>query len=736
MGSSVSDINQVQIEESNGTYTYKVFSEESFLGGTIKVILSKTRDTTDVTARLVTSTQWFGDYGTCSCEKTLLEGVSYLYLYILDAQEVSSNVVRVFLHPPKVLGYQVALNGMLDFMLDTASSDYQQAEKLVIEVAGGKKELVLPNCSVYLPELGIWNADETGDFKISFSAHKDHVDIFGQPLEHEMVLLLGPSIDSLSVSNQIICFTGDFRAGSKLLAEIRIGSYAVTSKEVTPNKNGNTSTIEWDIKAENLDPSNTYTCCLTYLGGANGKSKSIPGKEEELILLAPELEEVRACEKDTIIQLKKTALYEINSKEGKKILYGNNVRFTGNPGEITFRFCQEKSYGPAVSVSGKALRFQRFLKEGNEYYLLGEGGEHVPEQEAIVVPLGGKLPEYKTGEVFSVSSDETESSLTIGTKYLEKLIGSKSSLYDEFEEMLSVCAKDNKTIKLLVAAVIEHAPFQKEDVLFFLYRYRTTEGRVDLLAGMKLSVEYAIYQNIPEGQRMLLSKEDMLDEIKEAAQISHINGYVGTGTCEYQIVNRNGKVVLEPFVQGFLQGKAYEIPAPSPMDTGARIDGGADGIDFLFEGMAASFLRLLYPNKRTDQNNKGELRYFQNICLAAANTLEVMTETSASMRRQKLPGKLGEVSIAQIRGRASITVKIMVFLNGEAQWVSLGTTMGDLLDSLFVTGETSCALYRQTGSGVCPVFGTNLRDMYLVSGDRMEVNQVAADTIRRGNTIP
>lgn len=732
MGSSVCDINQVQLTEQNGSYECKVFTEDSFLGGTICVILSKTRDTSDLVSRIAVSELWFGDYGTVTCDKNLLESIPYLYVYVLDSQKVSSNVVRVFLKAPKLLGYQVNGNGMLDLKLDTSSNDYKQAEKLVVEVSGAKKELKLPNCGVYLPELGIWEKDAKGILNLSFFSHNDNADVYGQTLENVAILLKGPIIDRLTVSESTILGTGDFSGSGKLLAEIKAGSYVAAQKEVIPVLSGSTYQFEWKLSEAYIDFSKRYTISLSYL---NGTSVSLPGKDEELLLISPVLKEIAAYENGTRISLEQPSLYEITTKEGKKTEQGEHFSFSGSAGEVSFRIRQGKSYGPELKISNQCLRFQTFLWKNTQMYCLGEGAAEEPKK-TIVIPLGVQLPEYEKGKVFLVAQGETESTLSIDIKYIDILLENPETLYDEYEEMLSVCAKDYETMELMTEVILEHMPLREEDILFFRYRYRGTEARVDLLAGMKLSVEYSIYQNIPEGQRMLLPKENLLEGFAEVSQISHVNGYVGAGTSEYQIVLREGNVMLEPFLQGYLKEGAYEVPAPSAIDSGARIDGGADGGDFLFAGMAKPFVRLLYPNKRIDRNNKGELRYFHNVCLAAAKDLEIMAEVSRSMRRQKLPEKLDEVSLAAIRGRASVTVKLLVFLNGNSHWVSLGTTVGDILDSLSVKGDAPPVLHRQIGGNMYPVFGKNLRGMYLISGDRVEVSMSAADNLRGGCVRP
>lgn len=758
MGRSVQDISRVQISYDGASYVCEAFTEEAFMGGEILVVLSNTRDTKDEKARLAVSKEWHGQDGVVRCEEKVLAGVTYLYLYLVDAQKIASNVVRVFIHTPCLCGYQLAEKGLVYLALDTKTSDYSLAQQLTVKNAGAKISLDLPACGVRLPELGIWGNADCACLSLAYQSRIDGVDICGPELLGASVRLRGPEVIRLEVSENVLMGQGDFEKDTAIWAEIRQGMAVAASARLTAEEQDNTLAFRWDLSKEGLDPSKAYTLRLCYLTGEKGESMSAPGPEYPLLLGLPKVQSVRASGEETVVCLGREAQYEVTEVTAQtkaadigrtgqeRLVSGSEIRLPAEITEIDVRMCQGISYGPSLHVKTDLPRFLS-IKQGNEtFYSLCHGLAALPT-ETVTVPLGRRLDGYDKGEVFRITSGEQESALEIEPILAERLVSGSDSVYDEFEEMLACCAKDYETMEMLARAVLEHAPLRAEDILAFQYRYRVSEARVDLLSGLALSIEYAVYQNIPESQRMLL--EDGLPTgaadssgfpeaydgmrgnylsvgipgMSERTQdISRRNGYVGTGACDCQVVLRNGRVVLEPFIQGFTQAASYVIPASGPLDSQAQLDGGAGVADFLADGMAAPFVRLLYPIERTGRNSKGEMRYFHNICLAAGQSLPALAQASQAMRRQELPERLEEVSLADLRGRATIRVRLMVTVNKVLQWVSMGTTVGDMADALGIL-QARLALWRQTSFGPCPVFADELGSMRLVSGDILEVSQ-------------
>ena len=758
MGRSVQDISRVQISYDGDAYVCEAFTEEAFMGGEILVVLSNTRDTNNESARLAVSKEWHGQDGVVRCEEKLLASVTYLYLYLVDAQKIASNVVRVFIHTPYLSGYQLAEKGLVYLALDTKTSDYSLAQQLAVGNGGAKIFLDLPACGVRLPELGIWGNADCACLSLSYQSRIDGVNICGPEISGVLVRLRGPEVIRLEISENVLVGQGDFEKETAIWAEIRRGMAVAASARLTAEECKSVLTFRWDLSGEGLDPSQAYTLRLCYLTGEKGESLSAHGPEYPLLLGTPKVQSVRASGEETVVCLGGEAQYEVTEVTAQaaaaaarrtgqaRLVSGSEIRFPAEITEIDVRMCQGISYGPSIYVKTDLPRFLS-IKQGNEtFYSLCHGLTALPK-ETVTVPLGRRLDGYEKGEGFRITSREQESALEIEPILAERLVSGSNSVYDEFEEMLACCAKDYETMEMLARAVLEHAPLRAEDILAFRYRYRVSEARVDLLSGLALSIEYAVYQNIPENQRMLLedgrpagiSDRSGCPEAYDGARgdyqavgipgmsertqdVSRKNGYVGTGACEYQVVLRNGRVVLEPFIQGFTQAASYVIPASGPLDSQAQLDGGAGVADFLADGMAAPFVRLLYPIERTGRNSKGEMRYFHNICLAAGQSLSALIQASQAMRRQELPKRLAEVSLADLRGRATIRVRLMVTVNKVLQWVSMGTTAGDMADALGIP-EGRLALWRQTSFGPCPVFADELGSMRLVSGDILEVSQ-------------
>lgn len=720
MGRSVQDISRVQIVYEGDEYVCEAFTEESFMGGEILIVLSSTRDTKNEAARIAVSKEWHGQDGVVRCGKEALSDITYLYLYLLDAQKVASNVVRVFIHPPCLTGYQPAEKGFLYLMLDTETSDYRLAQQLMVENGGAVRLLDLPACGVHLPELGIWGKKTKVCLSLSYYSRISGVDICGPKLQEAAVYLRGPEVGSLMVSEGCLEGQGDFDREAAIWAEIRKGMAVAAASRLTAEEQEGALRFQWDLSKERIEHSGDYTLRLFYLVGEQGVSLSAPGPEYPLLLGLPEVQEIKARREETVVRFRDESQYEVTDADGTRLVRGNELRLSGAVAAIDVRMCRGISYGPSLHVETDRLRYLS-VRQGNEtFYCLCHGSAGIPG-DMVTVPLGRMLESYDKGEIFSVTSGEQESSLRIEPILAERLVSGSTSVYDEFEEMLACCGKDYETIDLLARAVLEHAPLRAEDILAFRYRYRVSEARVDLLAGLSLSIEYAIYQNIPESQRMILEDGSELGLTEVETGVSHRNGYVGTGTCDCQVVLRNGRVVLEPFIQGFTQAASYIVPASGPLDSQAQIDGGAGVADFLADGMAAPFVRLLYPIERTGRNSKGEMRYFHNICLAASQSLPALMQASRAMRRQELPERINEVAIADLRGRSTVRVRLMVSVNNVLQWVSMGTTVGDMADALGICGG-KILLWRQTSFGPCPMFGDKLRQMCLVSGDILEVS--------------
>lgn len=746
MGRSVQDISRVQISYEGDTYVCEAFTEEAFMGGEILIVLSSTRDTKNEAARIAVSKDWHGQDGVVRCGKELLLDVKYLYLYLVDAQKIASNVVRVFIHTPCLNGYQLGDKGLLYLMLDTETSDYSLAQQLKVGNAGAKISLDLPACKVHLPELGIWENEVRSCLSLAYESLIEGVQLCGPKLSNASILLRGPEIKKLEVLEHCLEGQGDFDRDTAIQAEIRRGLTVAASKRLTAEEQEGALKFRWDLSKEGLDLSKDYTLRLFYLGGEKGESLSAPGPEYPLLLGLPKVQAIRASGEETVVCFCRDAMYEVTDTDGTRLFGGSKLHLSGEVKEIEVRMCQGIAYGPSLHVDTERLRYLS-VKQGDEtFYRLCHGAAELPK-EAVLAPLGRLIDGYDKGELFRVVAGEQESSLRIEAVLAQRLVSGSSSVYDEFEEMLACCGKDYETMELLTRAVLEYAPLRAEDILAFRYRYRVSDARVDLLAGLSLSIEYAVYQNIPESQRMILEDgqpnhvsgisgvnsrlakgQDKagVDELSEkTADISHRNGYVGTGTCDCQVVLRNGRVVLEPFIQGFTQAASYVVPASGPLDSQAQIDGGAGVADFLTDGMAAPFVRLLYPMERTGRNSKGEMRYFRNICLAASQSLPALMQASQAMRRQELPERLEEVAVADLRGRPTIRVRLMVTVNKVLQWVSMGTTVGDMANAMGISGE-GITLLRQTSFGLCPVFGDELLQMCLVSGDILEVSQEEA----------
>ena len=725
---SVQDIERVQFSLEDGMYVYEAFTLEPFYGGNPAIVLSKSRNQLDTASYVAQSSDWVGNSGKCRCEIEKLSSVNYLYIFLFDSGKIASPAVRVFTKPPKLLGFQLAGNDLLHLRLDTSSRDHTYAEELKVTNNTTKNAvtLTLPNCSVPLQQLGIW--DDTGKTSISlaYSSKSDGAKVICLPIDSVMLSFFGLEITSTAVNGTSLTCTckNQYPAGTKLLAEILRGDRVIAKIESTLTISHDAGSFEMDLR--NLPLDNSELCFMrTRVKDSYGLS--LPGNEVPVILATPVLIEKNAIEDGSELVLDKASRYEVYKGETLlKTVQGDRVIIESDKGSVTIRRSEENSRGPALFVDAKCFRYAMFTHRQHNFYMYSYGKAQAPTSD-IKVDVDPGLSEYTGKNIFSIKAEGAKRTLEIKHTIIDKLIDSPISVYDEYEDMLkTACKNDPVKVDMLTRAVMDNTPLRAVDSPAFLYRWRVDKGSADLTPGMALCVEYATYQNLPEKNRIEIFDEvtgnviAMQDDADNAA-ISDLNGYVSSGMAQYQVIKRNGNVSFEPFVQAF--GTKYRIPSPGTLGPEAKVTGGAGIADFLFPGLAAPFLRLIYPTERTTRVSQGEQRFFNNINVAAATTLAGIEEAASALRQQRLPSDkyLNEIAYASMRGRPTLVIKIAVSVCGTVQWVSLGTTVGDIMATLGIQQDRDIKMARASNHGVIPVFGTNLHELLLVSGDCLEV---------------
>jgi len=661
----------ISLSEDKNKYVYKVNSKP-IPGNDITIVLSKAQNNDDE-YRIAKSSDWRVNYGECTCAIDQLKSVSILYLFLLKSEKIISNIVRIFTGPPKLKGFQLANSELLHLHFDTSASDHKYAQEVIIENIDTEAvvKLTLPECSVSLPKLGIWNDyGKAIKLTLTYYSERNGAVIYCLPLGNVTLSLFGPDITGVSMNDGKLTCNYESNFSGNMLAEIIHENRMVASKEISVTG----GIFAWEnIDNLNLDCTNAYTIRARF---KEDYGLSLPGCEMPVILETPVLLEKRAIENGkTELIFNKIAQYEVTVGDDKKWIQSDRITVDGNAC-VTIRRALENSFGSALSsIDAKCFRYTSFKYKEQYFYMLGYKGAGKPTS-AIETDIDVAFLAYNSvgAKVFSIKKEGTKRILAIDVSIIEKLTNSPEEVYDDFEAMLAAsCSNNPDYVTELTQVVMDKAPLRTVDMLAFLYRRRVNSASVDLIPGMLLCV----------------------------------------GDKQYQVIRRRGNVVFEPFVQAYSGVLSYVVPPFPRQDLDLMAVGGAEITDFLFEGLAAPFARLVYPIERLPHNSQGERQYYRNINIVAAPTLSAIAKATKALReRQYL--KTDGIAYASMIERAAIIPKIAVYIGGALQWVSLGTTVGDIMDSF------ACETLELTRRA-CPVFG-DISKIPLIMGDNLEVH--------------
>jgi hypothetical protein len=206
-------------------------------------------------------------------------------------------------------------------------------------------------------------------------------------------------------------------------------------------------------------------------------------------------------------------------------------------------------------------------------------------------------------------------------------------------------------------AISRGLPLTFSETLYYAYGYNPANRYVDLQAGMRVRIDYEMYQFVGPG-----GKEPLL------------NGFVGNSTTYYQ---------MDEYLNGLTQSSQVQelgvnsFLSPLPLDVQAS-NGGAGGmIDFYVNGFRQPYFRIFYPSSFSNTDQPGWVGTSKNIAFVAADSYTDMeAATQQFINGQPFPD---QVKSGYFRGRAAIVPEISVSLNGVYVFVPIGTTLRQLL---------------------------------------------------------
>lgn len=202
------------------------------------------------------------------------------------------------------------------------------------------------------------------------------------------------------------------------------------------------------------------------------------------------------------------------------------------------------------------------------------------------------------------------------------------------------------------------------ETLYYNYGLKANQGYVDLKPGMLLRAEYESYQYLGQG----------------VPDQNYLNGYVASGSAEYQIgsyVDRGSWLTgFDRFLATIAAGGGVVVPTPAVSQR--KMQGGGGLIDTFYQQFRRPFLRLIYPPEFLAQNTTGQPYPDYNALLIAGTSLAAIETATANIRRANAPG--ADVAQLYFRGRTTLSAGIQVWLDGQSKSVPLGTSVGNLLD--------------------------------------------------------
>jgi hypothetical protein len=204
-------------------------------------------------------------------------------------------------------------------------------------------------------------------------------------------------------------------------------------------------------------------------------------------------------------------------------------------------------------------------------------------------------------------------------------------------------------LRLLQQYLAQALPQTFTETLFYRYGLDPAARCVDLLPGMRLRVAFQAHQALDPQQNPL-------------------NGFVGTGqsTIEVGVTPGSADLALGTF-----------LPLLQAMSVAPNTGGAGGDLDLQGQSYAYPYFRLIYPANLPSSDGVGFTGIQQNPTLIGAPTFAGLLAATASYVQS---GTVGAGAVAAFfRGRASVAPEIPIFLQGERQYIPLGTTVRGLL---------------------------------------------------------
>jgi hypothetical protein len=309
---------------------------------------------------------------------------------------------------------------------------------------------------------------------------------------------------------------------------------------------------------------------------------------------------------------------------------------------------------------------------------------------------------------------------------------SRAALRTDYAALLSGLETARWTAQaraLTLEAIARALPQRFDESAWLAFGFEPGKGRFDLRPGMILHVEYESFQSAGSGA--------------DPAQAPYLEGFTAAAEADYPVTGAvDGEswfVTLDPALAAMAGGDTPGIKVPEAESKGGLSGGGGGLIDAFFGHFRQPLCSVVYPPAVLGPDSPGDARIAANPVLIAASSLADLDSAADAVRNASaLPASVGAF---YFRGRATLSPRIRVVLDGAPLTVSVGTTVGDVLAQHGARGAAPAAglvVRRATGpAAILPASPASLDvrldwaegggpqwlDLPLLPGDRIETRR-------------
>ncbi len=217
--------------------------------------------------------------------------------------------------------------------------------------------------------------------------------------------------------------------------------------------------------------------------------------------------------------------------------------------------------------------------------------------------------------------------------------------------------------RYIAGLVAGSLPLRLDEILAYRYGLDPVSRRyLDLQPGMRLLLETGAYQFVAPSPQTG----------------STLNAYTARGQVAYQVVrDANQQLTFSPFLRGV---------SPYQVNKGGLLSGGL--LDLAQADSGRRHYRLIYPStflpSAPDWSSSSPLPGMaNNVVLLGADSLADLNAATPAVLKGETPTQTGLV-LRYFAGRSSLIPQIQVSVQGQLQWVPVGTTLQQVIERLAV----------------------------------------------------